>query len=185
MSGLHEELRGLYEDLRERTAQQWQRDLPFDELAFDRWERARFLGFGEGASIYHNSYVLGNVTVGAGTWIGPFVMLDGSGGLDIGASCSISTGVHIYTHDTIRWALSGGKHEPERAPVRIGERTYVGSQAVVLKGVTIGNHCVVGAGALVTRDVPSSTIVDGIPARVRGRVVVDDESGAIELRRDA
>jgi acetyltransferase-like isoleucine patch superfamily enzyme len=85
----------------------------------------------------------------------------------------------------VRWALSGGEHEPERAPVRIGERTYIGSQAVVLKGVTIGDRCVVGAGALVSRDVAPRTIVDGIPARVRGEVVVDEESGAIELRRYA
>jgi acetyltransferase-like isoleucine patch superfamily enzyme len=111
-------------------------------------------------------------------------MLDGSGGLEIGECCSISTGVHVYTHDTVRWALSGGEHDAERAPVRIGDRSYIGSQAVVLKGVTIGDHCVVGAGALVTRDVPPFTIVDGVPARGRGRVVIDDASGAIELRRD-
>jgi acetyltransferase-like isoleucine patch superfamily enzyme len=122
--------------------------------------------------------------VGEHTWIGPFVMLDGSGGLEIGSYCSISTGAHVYTHDTVRWALSGGLHEPERAPVRIGDRTYVGSQAVIVKGVTIGDRCVVGAGSLVTRDVPSETIVDGVPARVRGRVVIDESTGAIELRRD-
>src|SRR3954453_17157918 len=106
-------------------------------------------------------------------------MLDGSGGLEIGATCSISTGVHIYTHDTVRWALSGGEHEPERAPVRIGDRTYVGAQAVVIKGVTIGARCVVRAGSLVNRDVPDGTIVDGVPARVRGRVAIDPETGAI------
>ena len=48
------------------------------------------------------------VTVGAGTWIGPNTLLDGTGGLSIGASCSISAGVQIYTHDSVMWALSGG-----------------------------------------------------------------------------
>ena len=184
MSDLGDELRALHDALRTQTRRAYARDLPFEELVFDRWERARSLGFGEGASIYHNAYVFGDVTVGAGTWIGPFVMLDGSGGLDIGATCSISTGVHVYTHDTVRWALSGGVHEAERAPVRIGSCTYIGAQAVVLKGVTIGEHCVVGAGALVNRDVPAFSIVDGVPARVRGRVVVDAASGAIELVRE-
>lgn len=184
MSELGDELRALHHALRSQTRSSYDRDLPFEELVFDRWERARSLGFGEGASIYHNAYVLGEVAVGPGTWIGPFVMLDGSGGLEIGATCSISTGVHVYTHDTVRWALSGGEHEPERAPVRIGACTYIGAQAVVLKGVTIGDHCVVGAGALVSRDVPPYSIVDGVPARVRGRVVVDSQTGAVDLVRD-
>jgi acetyltransferase-like isoleucine patch superfamily enzyme len=180
---LGDELRALHDALRAEMRRSYDRDLPFEELVFDRSERARSLGFGEGASIYHNAYVFGDVAVGAQTWIGPFVMLDGSGGLEIGATCSISTGVHIYTHDTVRWALSGGAQEPERAPVRIGACTYIGAQAVVLKGVEIGDHCVVGAGALVTRDVPPFSIVDGVPARVRGRVVVDEATGAIELVR--
>jgi acetyltransferase-like isoleucine patch superfamily enzyme len=183
MSDLGDDLRALHDGLSEQMRRSYQRDLPFEELVFDRWERARTLGFGEGASIYHNAYVFGDVSVGEETWIGPFVMLDGSGGLEIGSYCSISTGVHVYTHDTVRWALSGGKQEAERAPVRIGDRTYVGSQAVILKGVTIGERCVVGAGALVTRDVAPETIVDGVPARVRGRVEIDEETGAIQLRR--
>ena len=114
---LGDELRALHDALGAQMRREHDRDLPFEELVFDRWERARSLGFGEGASIYHNAYVFGDVTVGAGTWIGPFVMLDGSGGLEIGATCSISTGVHIYTHDTVRWALSGGD---ARARARAG-----------------------------------------------------------------
>lgn len=184
MSDLAAELRALHDALAARMRQAHDRDLPLEELVFDRWQRARSLGFGDGASIYHNAYVLGDVAVGAGTWIGPFVMLDGSGGLSIGATCSISTGVHVYTHDTVRWALSGGAQDPERAPVRIGDCTYIGAQAVVVKGVTIGDHCVVGAGALVNRDLPPYSIADGVPARVRGRVVVDEQTGAIELVRD-
>jgi acetyltransferase-like isoleucine patch superfamily enzyme len=183
MTDLANELRALHEALRAQTRRSYDRDLPLEELVFDRWERARSLGFGEGASMYHNAYAFGDVAVGPGTWVGPFVMLDGTGGLEIGATCSISTGVHVYTHDTVRWALSGGEHEPERAPVRIGSCSYIGAQAVVLKGVTIGDHCVVGAGALVTRDVAPFSIVDGVPAKVRGRVVVDEASGAIALAR--
>lgn len=173
----------LYERLRAGMRQRWQRDLPFDELLFDRWERARTLGFGEKASVYHNCYLYGDVKVGANTWVGPFTLLDGSGGLEIGDYCSISAGVHIYTHDTVRWALSGGKAEYERAPVRIGDCCYIGSQSVVTKGVTIGEHCVVGACSLVNRGLPPYTIAFGVPCRSVGRVSIDG-SGAVQLLMD-
>ncbi|HWW52845.1 MAG TPA: hypothetical protein VNY84_03710, partial [Acidimicrobiales bacterium] len=66
--------------------ERFQRSLPFGDGFGDRWERARRLGFGPEASIYDSSVVLGDVAVGAHTWIGPFTVLDGSGGgLTIGA----------------------------------------------------------------------------------------------------
>jgi acetyltransferase-like isoleucine patch superfamily enzyme len=173
-------LTALYGRLRQDMQARFARDLPFEELLFDRWERARQLGFGAGASIYHNSYVYGTVTVGANTWIGPFVLLDGSGGLTIGSTCSISAGVHVYTHDSVAWAVSGGRLPYERAPVRIGDCCYVGSQAVIAKGVTIGDHSVIGAGAFVNRDVPPYTVAAGVPCRPLGRVVVK-EDGAISF----
>ena len=107
-AALLDALRALYEQLRADMRERWRRDLPLEELLFDRWERARSLGFGEGSSIYHSSYVYGDVRVGSDTWIGPFTLLDGTGGLTIGDNCSISTGVQIYSHDTVKWAVSGG-----------------------------------------------------------------------------
>ena len=112
-------LRAIYDRLRADMRTRWQRDLPLEELLFDRWERARSLGFGEGTSIYHNRYVFGDVRVGKHTWIGPFTVLDGTGGgLQIGDYCSISAGVQIYTHDSVAWAVSGGKER--RGAVRDG-----------------------------------------------------------------
>ncbi len=159
------------------------RDLPLGELVFDRWERAQSLGFGEGTSIYHNSYVFGEVRIGQNTWVGPLVMLDGSGGgIEIGDWCCISAGAHIYTHDTIQRSLTGGRAGPDAAPVRIGDRTYIGSQAVIMPGVTVDDECVVGAGAIVTRDMPPRSIVVGVPARVCGEVVLDPAGERAELR---
>lgn len=146
------------------------RSLPFADGMFDRWERARRLGFGEGASIYDSALVLGDVEVGAHTWIGPFTILDGSGGLTIGAYCSISAGVQLYTHDTVRWATSGGVAGPERAPTRIGSRCYLGPNTVVARGVTIGDGCVIGANSLVLDDIPAGSKAFGTPCRVVGRV---------------
>jgi acetyltransferase-like isoleucine patch superfamily enzyme len=53
--------------------------------------------------------------------------------------------------------------------VVIGDRVWLGTRAVVLKGVTIGDGAVVAAGAVVTRDVPAGAVVAGVPARVVGR----------------
>jgi acetyltransferase-like isoleucine patch superfamily enzyme len=115
--------------------------------------------------------VFGDVRVGEHTWIGPFTILDGSGGgLVIGSYCSISAGVHIYTHDTVRWALSGGRRRYERAPTRIGSRCYVGPLTVIAKGVTIGDGCVIGAHSLVLHDIPAGSKALGIPCRVVGTV---------------
>jgi acetyltransferase-like isoleucine patch superfamily enzyme len=168
--------REAYRDLDQEMRQRWNRSLPLDELLFDRWERARSLGFGEGASIYHSAYVYGDVRVGANTWIGPLTMLEGTGGLTIGANCSISTGVQIHTHDSVRWALSGGTAQIERAAVRIGDNTYIGSHSVIAKGVTIGDHVVIGACSFVNRDVAPYTIAAGVPARSIGQVVIDGDA---------
>lgn len=169
------ELNRAFEQLHTRMQGRWQRSLPFNELLFDRWARARTLAFGEGASIYHNSYVYGDVRVGKGTWIGPFTLLDGSGGLTIGDYCSISAGVQIYTHDTVAWALTGGKASAERAAVKIGDCTYIGSQTVVAKGVNIGDHVVIGACSFVNRDIPAGQVAFGVPCRPAGRVAFDDQ----------
>ncbi len=62
-------------------------------------------------------------------------------GLEIGDNCSISAGVQIYTHDTVKWAISGGVEQAERAPVRIGSNCYIVLNTVVSKGVSIGDAC--------------------------------------------
>ena len=161
-------LRSCYEELRADMRKQWHRDLPLEELLFDRWERARSLGFGEGTSIYHSSYVYGEVLVGRNTWIGPHTILDGSGRLLIGDHCSISAGVQIYTHDSVKWAVSGGKEPYERAETSIGNNCYIGPCAVVAKGVTIGDGCIVGAHSVVTKSLPSGIKAWGSPCRVQG-----------------
>jgi acetyltransferase-like isoleucine patch superfamily enzyme len=161
-----DELRRLYESLREEMQKKWNRDLPLEELLFDRWERAVKLGFGKGTSIYHSSYVYGDVKVGEHTWIGPFTILDGTGGLEIGSYCSISAGVQIYTHDTIKWAVTGGNVSYEYAPVGIGDRCYIGPNTVISKGIKIGSGSVVGANSVVLSDIPARSKALGCPARL-------------------
>lgn len=179
---LVQQVRLAYERLRAEMRARWQRDLPLEELLFDRWERAQSLGFGKGSSIYHNAYVYSDVKVGENTWIGPFVLLDGGGGMSIGSNCSISAGVQIYTHDTVKWAVSGGNLEYERAPVEIGDCCYIGSQSVIAKGVKIGDHSVIGACSFVNRDIPPYTVAVGVPCRPIGRVECGTE-GEVHLVR--
>ena len=162
------QLRDLWQRLQKQVDSEWNRTLPLGDYIVDRFEKARRLGFGEGSSIYDSSLVLGDVSVGNGTWIGPFTVLDGSGGLTIGSHCSISAGVHVYTHDTVAWAVSGGKSDPERSPVRIGSRCYVGPHTVIAKGVTIGDGCVIGAFSLVLEDISAGSKAFGVPCRVAG-----------------
>lgn len=168
---MFDQLRNFWLQRRREVDARFRRTLPFGDYVVDRWEKARELGFGAGTSIYDSALVLGDVLVAENTWIGPSVVLDGSGGLSIGSYCSISAGVQIYTHDTIQWALTGGQAGPERAPVRIGNRCYIGPLTVIAKGVTIGDGCVIGAHSLVLMDLPAGSKAFGTPCRVVGKAV--------------
>lgn len=123
-----------------------------------------------------HAWISGDPIIGPGTWIGAFTVIDGSGGLTIGAGCDISCGVHIYTHSTARRCVSGRRYNTiDRAPVRIGDRVFIGANATILMGVTIGDEAVVAAGAVVTRDVPARTVVAGVPARPVARVDLETD----------
>jgi len=175
--GLLGDLRELHKELRQETYKEFKRINPFYEDLFDWKDRGAFwCDSAKNITIYNSTTVIGEVDIGDNTWIGPFCSLDGGGGLTIGKYCSISTGCQIVTHDTVRWALSAGKLPYEYAPIKIGDCCFIGSHAVITKGVTIGDHCLIGAGAVVTQDVPALSIVGGVPASVIGKVVISDSS---------
>jgi len=172
-SRLHNQILRLFEELRQQKKQQWDRVLPFDELLFDRWENASFLGAKKNASVYHNCYIYGNVRIGQNTWIGPYTLLDGSGGiLKIGSFCSISSGVQIYTHDTVKWSLTGGIARKEKGSVLIGDCCYIGPNSIITKNVKIGKHSVIGAHSMVDSNIPPNSIAFGVPAKVVGKVKI-------------
>ena len=170
----YESIMELHEALDNAFLQHHNRSLPLNEIFIDRWDRAKKLGFGERSSIYDSSVVIGEVKAGVNVWIGPFTIIDGSGKISIGDYCTISAGVHIYTHDNVKQTLTSGTMEIERTPVVIGNNVYVGPNAIITKGVTIGNSSVIGPGAFVNKDVPGHSIVMGQPARIVGRVDFKD-----------
>ena len=178
------ELWQLHERLRREIRERHDRGVPFADALFDRWERAAALGFGRDASIYDSSLVLGAVAVGESTWIGPYTVLDGRGGLSIGHHCSISAGVQIYSHDTVRWALTGGRAPEERAATRLGDCCYVGPQTVIGSGVSVGDHSLIGAQSFVRESIPPHSIAVGTPARVVGRVEISGDDARLVYAAD-
>ena len=152
---------------------QFGRHVSIQDLLSDRWETARFYGFGEGSSCYNNVLIIGEVEVGRDTWIGPNVILDGSGGLKIGDHCSISAGVQIYTHHTVARSTSLGAAPVEQAPTVIGDGVYLGPNSVIQMGVTVGARSVVGAMSFLNRDLPPESQYYGTPLNFKLKAGAD------------
>ncbi len=169
-----ESIRSLFSKIRklfaEEMSEKWDRMLPTDEMAADRWEKAKTLGFGKGTNIYENAYVYGKPKVGNDTWIGPFVLLDATGGLEIGDGCSIASGVHIYTHSVQEWVVTEGKKPRTHSPVKIGNHVAIGANSTILPGVEIGDHTIIGAGSVVTKSIPPKSIAVGVPAEIQKKI---------------
>ncbi|WP_310962234.1 CatB-related O-acetyltransferase [Nocardioides marmorisolisilvae] len=125
--------------------------------------------------------VRGSVTIGDYTYIGGYTEIRGT--LDdvlIGRYCSIGRGVKIFSSGqahrfdglstfpffTLFESIDRRHYNVRSGPTVIGHDVWIGSNAIVMAGVRVGNGAVVGAGAVVTRDVPPYAIVAGSPARV-------------------
>ncbi len=130
---------------------------------------------GDGVYVGHyavlNGYHNGELRVGASTWIGQHCLLHGAGGLVLGADVGVGPGCRILTSThgdpgPDRPIMSGAL---EFAPVAIGDGSDLGCNAVVLPGVTVGQGVQVGAGAVVTSDLPDLCVAAGVPARVVGQ----------------
>ncbi len=172
----------LHKQERDKTKNKYNRINPFYEDIIDWKERGEFVaGKNTNVTIYNSTTVVGDIKIGKNTWIGPFCSLDGYGGLEIGSNCSISLGTQILTHDSVKWALSGGIEEYEYANTKIGNNCFLGSYCVVVKGISIGDRCLVGAGAIVTKSFGDNSIIAGVPAKKIGEVLVS-EDGKIEYK---
>ncbi len=105
-----------------------------------------------------------NIRVGKNVFINSGCRFQDQGGISIGDGTLIG-------HNVVLATLNHGiapeeRHDLFPAPIRIGRNVWIGANATVLPGVTVGDNAVIAAGAVVTKDVPADCIVAGVPARV-------------------
>lgn len=121
---------------------------------------------GEGFTLFPPFYTdFGkNIAIGRNVFINSGCHFQDQGGIAIGDGALIG---HNVVLATVNHALEPEKRRRNRyAPIRIGENVWIGSNATILPGVTLGDWALVAAGAVVTKDVPPMTVVGGVPARV-------------------
>lgn len=88
--------------------------------------------------------------------------------VEIGDNVRMNTGLTILTHDFSSSVLQNlyADFIPSSGKVKIGNNVYFAQKCTVLKGVTIGNNCIIGYGSLVTKDIPDNSVAAGVPAKV-------------------
>ncbi len=105
-----------------------------------------------------------NIHIGKNVFINMGCKFQDQGGIFIGDGALIG---HNVVLATLNHAISPGDRATMiPAPIHIGRHVWIGANATVLPGVTIGDGAIVAAGAVVTKDVPKNTMVGGVPARV-------------------
>ena len=115
------------------------------------------IGFGSDIRIFDNA----TLTIGSG-YLNGFVQIVCAKKIEIGENVAIARDVII--RDTDAHQIEDGKHEKSKE-IKIGNHVWIGTRAIIMKGVHIGDGAIIAAGAIVTKDVPPNSIVAGIPAK--------------------
>ncbi len=110
----------------------------------------------------------GSIAIAENVFIGPYTVIYGHGGVTIGKDTLIGTHSRILSSNhSIPERNSGIRSKPDiLLPTTIGEDVWLGAGTTILGGVTLGDGCVVGAGAVVTKDLPPYSVAVGVPAKV-------------------
>lgn len=105
-----------------------------------------------------------NITIGKNVFINACCHFQDQGGITLGDGCLIG-------HNVVFATLNHGFAPADRAslypaPIVLGKNVWIGSNSTLLQGIRIGDNAVIGAGSVVTKDVPANTIVGGVPAKI-------------------
>ena len=110
----------------------------------------------------------GKITIGEGTHINKRATIVANNSIIIGKNCLFAINVSLFDHDHI---FSKKKHPTtsgltQGKPIVIGDDVYLGNNVVILRGVTLGNHVIVGANSVVTKSFSANSIIAGTPAKL-------------------
>lgn len=129
------------------------------------------IGRGSTLHMYARFYNPFNIEIGEDSIIGEGAVLDGRDKLAIGSHVDIATDVMIYNSEH---NVKDPNFRAVCAPVTIQDYVFIGPRAIILPGVTIKKGAVIGAGAVVTKDVREGSIVGGVPAKPIGERDVEN-----------
>lgn len=150
---------------------------------------------GAGSHIWHFCHIMGSAVIGKGCNIGQNVFVDAE--VHIGNNCKLQNNVSVYRHVTLEDDVFCGpsmvftnvynpraalKKMDQARPTLVRQGATLGANCTIVCGVTIGRYAFIGAGAVVTRDVPDYALVYGSPATVRGWVCACGEKLSADLR---
>lgn len=137
---------------------------------------------GKGTKIWHFSHILSNVSIGKNCIIGQNVCIGPN--VAIGSNVKIQNNVSVYEGVTLEDDVFCGpfmvftnvniprsahpKKRDEYLKTLVKKGSTIGANSTIICGVTLGKHCFVGAGSVVTRDIPDHAMVYGVPATIKG-----------------
>jgi len=133
---------------------------PGATLALGRWS---WIGHGTKIRVHE-----GRVSIGAKTVLGQECTISGYQRIDLGRECIVADRVMMidFDHGVVEVERPIRRQGIYKRDVRVGHNVWIGYGACVLRGVSIGNNCVIGTSAVVTASLPDNAVATGIPARV-------------------
>ena len=153
-------------------------------------QRRKSPACGEGVYIAKGSVFTCNTSIGTGTQINGPMVAKGPGSLSIGNHCAIGQNIRIITTNhslghlnvqhNLQEDITGRVQFGGRRDVQIGSNCWIGDCVIILAGVQLGNGCVVGAGAVITKSFSSCSVLAGVPARLLRKRFDDEIIQALE-----